>query len=154
MNWKHNFTVHQNYEAQAHLVTYSFKLIDLSIVTFSGHPISPSPVYIYSCKRSYKRTVMFFLLLGKTFRYIQLTTQHILTLDFQLIRGFLLGKKKKIKLTYYTTCMNPNPKEIFLEIVFLFLSVFLLFFQMSSMTVVITTSNVSLGTKGKGFNVT
>lgn len=33
MNWKHNFTVHQNYEVQAHLSTYSFKIIDPSIVT-------------------------------------------------------------------------------------------------------------------------
>lgn len=123
MNWKHNFTVHQNYEVQAHLVPYSFKLVNPSIVTFSGHPISQSPLYIYSCKRSYKRTVMFFLLLGKTFRYIQLTTQHIPTLDFQLIRGFLLGKKN-CKLTYYTTCMNPNPKEIFWKFCFCFYPVF------------------------------
>jgi len=33
MNWKHNFTAHQNYEVQAHLFTYSLKITDTNIVT-------------------------------------------------------------------------------------------------------------------------
>lgn len=67
MNWKHNFTVHQNYEVQAHLFTYSFKLIDPSIVTdFQDIQFLKVQSIFIAAKEAMKELLCFFPAIGKS----------------------------------------------------------------------------------------